>query len=79
MGGLGKLMTIGNREVWVCDNTPPCLLPTSGIVCYTYSEQQREFWPWGLWQDVLGPRVDAAYEEVSISRTAGVVRGQVIG
>jgi len=47
-GGLGKLMVLDVFEVWLCAALPhPCAAP-SDPVCFTYSEVNSVFVPWGL-------------------------------
>jgi hypothetical protein len=47
-GGLGKLMVLDSFEVWLCASSPhPCAAP-SDPVCFTYSEIDSVFVPWGF-------------------------------
>ena len=47
-GGLGKLMKLDSFEVWLCASSPhPCAAP-SDPVCFTYSEIDSVFVPWGF-------------------------------
>ena len=47
-GGLGKLMVLDLFEVWLCAHSPhPCAAP-SDPVCFTYSEVDSVFVPWGF-------------------------------
>ena len=47
-GGLGNLMIVDSFEVWLCASSPhPCAAP-SDPVCFTYSEADGVFVPWGL-------------------------------
>ena len=45
-GGLGKKMSDG-WEVWVCGVQLPCAYESEDWVCYTYSEKDEVFVPWG--------------------------------
>ena len=45
-GGLGRLMTDSEWEVWVCMEHP-CATDTDDRVCFTYSEAHHVFVPWG--------------------------------
>ncbi|EKX49158.1 hypothetical protein GUITHDRAFT_136318 [Guillardia theta CCMP2712] len=44
-GGLGKLMTRGEFEVWVCSYQDECAKPRNPF-CYVFNEQQKLFIPW---------------------------------
>jgi len=47
-GGLGKLMIPDSFEVWLCASSPhPCAAP-SDPVCFTFSEIDGIFVPWGF-------------------------------
>ena len=47
-GGLGNLMIVDSFEVWLCASSPhPCAAP-SDPVCFTYSEADSVFVPWGF-------------------------------
>jgi Leucine-rich repeat (LRR) protein len=45
-GGLGRLMTDSEWEVWVCMEHP-CATDKDDTVCFTYSEAHHVFVPWG--------------------------------
>ena len=47
-GGLGKLMTLTEYEVWVCVREHPCAQDENDMVCFTYNEKHKIFVPWGL-------------------------------
>jgi hypothetical protein len=50
-GGLGKLMTLTEYEVWVCVREHPCAQDENDMVCFTYNEKHKIFVPWGLNSD----------------------------
>ncbi|EKX34713.1 hypothetical protein GUITHDRAFT_147030 [Guillardia theta CCMP2712] len=60
-GGLGKLMTLGAEEVWVCQYGHPCSQNTSSFdllqdgldaFCFIYDEIGEKFRPWGLMSEL---------------------------
>ena len=47
-GGLGKVMIVESFEVWLCASSPhPCAAPRDPV-CFTYSEVDGIFVPWGF-------------------------------
>jgi outer membrane protein assembly factor BamB len=44
-GGLGKLMTVNEYEVWVCISDHPCVEDENDMVCFTYNEKKTVFVP----------------------------------
>ena len=47
-GGLGKLMIVDSFEVWLCASSPHQCAATNDPFCFTYSEVNSVFVPWGL-------------------------------
>jgi hypothetical protein len=50
-GGLGKLMTVGEYEVWLCDTKHECA-PEGDMMCFTFNEKSMVFSPLGLNSDL---------------------------
>ena len=44
-GGLGRRMTVGEWEVWVCVTQHQCVAAGDAL-CFTYSETREVFVPW---------------------------------
>jgi len=47
-GGLGKKTTPDQWEVWVCDINHPSVRGGGDSMCFTFSEENHVFVPWGL-------------------------------
>ena len=45
-GGMGKLRTVDEYEVWVCVRDHPCVDDENDMVCFTYNEKHNTFVPW---------------------------------
>uniref|UniRef100_A0A7S4PKR1 Uncharacterized protein n=1 Tax=Guillardia theta TaxID=55529 RepID=A0A7S4PKR1_GUITH len=51
-GGLGKLMVVDKFEVWLCSYLDSCAGPRNAF-CYVYDEEEEEFIPWGLEDELM--------------------------
>ena len=75
-GGLGKLMTVNEYEVWVCISDHPCVEEENDMVCFTSKEKKTVFVPWAFgsvvravkkYGDCVGNRCVSARECARVS------------